>query len=167
MESKSLILDHSQVMQRIERMAWQILELAHGQGDLVIAGIVDSGYVLAEMLGQQIERISQVNYELAKVDIDKERPMQSEVQISLPRASLEGKWVVLVDDVLNTGGTLAYSLVPFLQVPVRGLTMAVLVDREHHRYPIWADIQGLSLSTTMRERIEVQLAPDDCAVYLS
>lgn len=148
-------------------MAWEVLELAFGKGDLVIAGIEDQGYVLAEMLAETIGRVSDVDYKLTRVKIDKTSLMQSEVEIELAEEEYSDKWILMVDDVLNTGGTLAYALVPFLSVPTRGISVAVLVDREHHRFPVHADIKGLSLSTTLKERIEVRLSEDDCAVYLS
>ena len=80
---------------------------------------------------------------------------------------VKDKWVVLVDDVTNTGVTLAHALTPFLQQPTRGISMAVLVDREHHRYPVRADIQGLSLATTLQEHIDVQWDGKAWSVYLS
>ena len=77
------------------------------------------------------------------------------------------KVVIVVDDVLYTGRTLAFSLQPFLQVPVRKLQVAVLIDRNHPRYPVAADYKGYELSTTLTEHVDVILSDaQKIGVYL-
>jgi pyrimidine operon attenuation protein/uracil phosphoribosyltransferase len=81
---------------------------------------------------------------------------------------LRNKVIVLLDDVLNTGRTLAYSLKPFLNVEIKKLHTAVLVDRNHKQFPIAADYIGYALSTTIQEHIEVVLEDNErFGVYLS
>jgi pyrimidine operon attenuation protein/uracil phosphoribosyltransferase len=75
---------------------------------------------------------------------------------------------VIVDDVLNTGRTMAFALEPFLKVRMKKLQVAVIVDREHHLFPVSANYVGYSLSTTISERVEVVLSiPSEEGVYLT
>jgi pyrimidine operon attenuation protein/uracil phosphoribosyltransferase len=79
---------------------------------------------------------------------------------------LENKVVILVDDVLNSGRTLAFALQPFLQRPIKKLEVAVLVNRAHKRYPVSVDYAGYELATTLNEHIQVNLQGVEMAVHL-
>ena len=101
-----------------------------------------------------------------RIKLDKQSPLQTEVTLS-PTLPLDNRVIILADDVLNTGKTLAYSLKPFLSIPIKKLQVAVLVDRSHHRFPISADFVGYSLSTTINEHIHVELEDEaSFGVYL-
>ena len=73
----------------------------------------------------------------------------------------------MVDDVLNTGSTLIYAVSYFLQVPVKSIKTAVMVNRNHKKFPIKADFKGISLSTTLNEHISVILEGPDAGIYLT
>jgi pyrimidine operon attenuation protein/uracil phosphoribosyltransferase len=78
--------------------------------------------------------------------------------------------VILIDDVLNSGRTLAYGLGVFLDVPLKRMRTAVLIDRSHHQFPVFSDYYGLKLSTILKEHVEVVLEEYDKkedAAYLS
>jgi pyrimidine operon attenuation protein/uracil phosphoribosyltransferase len=147
----------------VERMAWQILE-RHAVGErLVLAGIRNSGYALAERI--QAHLAPHVSAELIDLEVNKREPALSDTRSSVEVASLAGAHIVVVDDVLNSGATLLYGVAHFLTVPVGRITTVVLVDRNHKRYPVKADIKGLSLSTSLHERVEVDWT-GPCATYL-
>ncbi|CAI8332116.1 MAG: Bifunctional protein PyrR [Flavobacteriia bacterium] len=167
MQERSLILDDHQVNLRLQRMAWEILEVAGDPCDLVVAGIQGMGHVLAEQLADRIESSGTTSCSLTRIELGRPEKPGDPFTLSQPLDVVADKWVVLVDDVTNTGVTLAHALTPFLQQPTRGISMAVLVDREHHRYPVRADIQGLSLATTLQEHIDVQWDGKAWSVYLS
>ncbi len=114
-----------------------------------------------------MEKISPIKTKLIEITINKEDPLTAEIKISLTDKELKNKVIVLVDDVLNSGKTLIFGAKPFLVAPVKRLTTAVLVDRGHNRFPIKADLVGLSLSTTLQEHITVDLKKGNEAVYLS
>ena len=82
---------------------------------------------------------------------------------SLPAEAYRGESVVLVDDVLSSGATLIYGVRHFLSVPLKQLKTAVLVNRNHKKYPIKADFKGISLSTSLQEHIEVSFEGDPVA----
>ena len=84
----------------------------------------------------------------------------------MQREELKNKVVIVVDDVLNSGKTLIYSLRPFLDADMRKIRTVLLVDRDHKRYPVEADFVGITLSTTLQEHIRVDLTPGNEAVYL-
>ena len=85
----------------------------------------------------------------------------------MPLESLINQPIVIVDDVLNTGSTLIYAVSYFLQVPVKRIKTAVMVNRNHKKFPIKADFKGISLSTSINEHITVTLDGEASGIYLS
>ena len=86
--------------------------------------------------------------------IDKKSPL-SEITTSIPSQDYSEKSIVLVDDVLNSGTTLIYGVRHFLDVPLKQFKTAVLVDRNHKKYPVKADFKGISLSTSLNEMVKI------------
>jgi pyrimidine operon attenuation protein/uracil phosphoribosyltransferase len=162
---KSLILDASQVKQKIRRMAFEVYEHNFKEKSVVIAGIEGQGYVLGKLLGKEVESISPLQIKLVKVSLDKLAPQQSEVTLDCDLKEIKKKCIILVDDVLNTGRTLAFGLKPFLNIEVKKIETAVLVNRSHTLYPIYPQYTGYELSTTIRDHVEVKLGKET-AVYL-
>lgn len=162
---KNLILTANQVSQKIKRMAYEIYEHNIREKEVVFAGIEGQGYTLATLLAKQLEEISEIKARVVKIGIDKTAPLQSEIQLDAEPSSFKKKTVVVVDDVLNTGKTLAYALKPFLGVEIKKLEVAVLVNRSHATFPIQPTYTGYGLSTTLTEHIEVILGKQ-AAVYL-
>ena len=162
---KNLILDAAQVKQKIRRMAYAIYEHNFKEKSIVVAGIEGQGYVLAKLLAKEVESISPVKAKLVKVSLDKLTPQQSEVTLDSDLKSLNKKCIILVDDVLNTGRTFAYGLKPFLDIEVKKIEIAVLVNRSHTLFPVYPQYTGYELSTTIRDHVEVNLGKE-IAVYL-
>lgn len=153
----NIILNHNQVVQKIKRIAFEIYEHNFNQEEVVFAGIVGTGYRIAELLEKEFNKIADINTKVIKVTIDKEAPLQTFIELDCGLEELEKKAIVVVDDVLNTGKTLAYSLKPFLNTRVSKLQVAILVDRNHRIFPVSPDFIGYELSTTENERIHVEL----------
>lgn len=165
---KLLILNKIQIQQKIDRMAYQILEDNLSEKEIVLAGIVNTGYIIAKRLKKVLESISEIKIILMKIEIDK---VSSHLQASsdIDINSVKNKVVILVDDVLNSGRTLVYGLGVFIDIPLKKLRTLVLIDRSHRLFPISSDFTGMELSTLLKEHIEVvldQKSKDD-AVYLS
>lgn len=162
---KNLILDAAQVKQKIRRMAYEIYEHNFAEKSVVIAGIDGQGYMLAKLLTKELETISPLEVKLVKVSLDKSAPEHSEIGLDTELRSLNKKCIVLVDDVLNTGRTFAYGLKPFLDIEVKKIEIAVLVNRSHTSFPVYPQYTGYELSTTIRDHVEVSLGKE-VAVYL-
>lgn len=163
---KTLLLDHEQVQRKLKRMAIQLCEENWSQKSIVLVGIAPRGSLLATRLAALIAGFSKIAVERADLTLDKDDPLTGPVRLSIDTASLEGRTVVLVDDVLMSGRTLMHAAAHLVGVKLARLITVVLVDRRHRAYPIRADIVGLTLSTTMQEHISVVLGRKD-AVYLS
>ena len=144
--------------QRISRIAYQVYENNYTEKEIIIAGIVKNGSVLAGRLAKKIEEISPIKVMLAEVQVNKKDPLAEKVKVNLPDKDLKNKVIIVVDDVLESGRTMVYAINPFLKHPVKRLTTIVLVNRAHQSYPVKADFVGISLATTMQEHISVELS---------
>lgn len=166
MPKENLILDENQVLQKIKRIAYEIYENNFQEAEIIIAGVDDKGYELAQMVCSHLQSIAEMKTVLVRVKVDKLAKVQGDVHLDCSPEIFDQKCVVLVDDVLNSGRTLAYCLKPFLNMNVKKVETVVLVNRSHKLFPISADYNGYELSTTLKEHIEVRLGPDDMGVYL-
>lgn len=150
----SIILNKKQIDHKIRRIAYQIYETNATEKEVIIAGIFENGYLFAKKLKNVVEKIAPIKVRLCKVTIDKKKPTNT-IQTSLNPDEYINKSVVLVDDVLHSGATLIYGVKHFLEVPLKKLHTAVLIDRNHKMYPIKADFKGISLSTSINENVAV------------
>ncbi len=163
--SRTRVLSESQVSQKIRRMAFQILENNFKEKEVVMAGVEGQGYELARRLEVELNKISALEVERVKISLDKEAPQHSETKLDVDEKSLRKKVIIIVDDVLNSGRTLAYAMRPFLNIEVRKLEVAVLVNRSLPRFPIQPRYTGYELSTTLNDHVEVVLGKAS-AVYV-
>jgi len=151
------ILNHTQVFQKIRRIAFEIYENNFEETQIVIAGIKGQGHAFAKKLTLAINEISSIEATAVLIDVDKDVTYDSPVEFDCDERFLEHKTIVVVDDVLNTGRTFAYCLSPFLSIPVKRIQVAVMVDRNYRRFPILADYVGYQLSTTLSDYVSVVL----------
>lgn len=164
---KILILNHTQIQQKINRIAYQIVEDNIDEKEIILAGVVARGYRLAIRLEKVLKEISDIKITLAKIELNKESSkLESAIDISLD--SCKNKVVILVDDVLSSGRTIAYGLGVFLNIPLKKLRSVVLIDRSHKLFPVATDFVGLELSTVLKEHVSVILDEnnEEDGVYL-
>ncbi len=162
---QTIVLNATQVNQKIDRLAFQIHENTYNEKEIIIAGIAGNGFKLAELLAERLANFSEVKVTLVPVNVNKEDPLAINASVELEKADAEDKVVILVDDVLNSGKTLIYGIRHFLQVRLKALRTVALIDRDHKRFPVKADYVGLVLSTTLQEHVRVVL-DGEMAVYL-
>lgn len=165
MEPTSNLLNHSQILQKIDRIAFQIIEDNLNENDIYVVGIANKGYVLAEHLVNNLKQISDNSFHLLELKFDKKNSIEcltNGVKLDIPA----NKVVILVDDVLNTGETLMHASHVILRHDVKKMRTVVLIDRRHRLFPIKADFAGLTLSTTLENHIEVEFENKQFSAHL-
>lgn len=139
-------------------MALEVLEQQYRSPELLLLGIRENGYAMARMLGEYLAADYQGNLQVSSIVMDKRHPAEIRMEPPIP---LEGKVVILVDDVANSGRTMLYALKALLDgFPVAIQTLA-LVERTHKSFPVALDYVGLSLSTTPDQHIYVEISGDE------
>jgi pyrimidine operon attenuation protein/uracil phosphoribosyltransferase len=152
--SQNIILTHQEIEHKIKRIAYQIYETFVDEEEIVIAGIATNGFIFAQKIAAALQEIATLKIALCEVNVNKQHP-ESAIQTSLSKEDYANKGLILVDDVLNSGTTLIYAVRHFLDVPLTKFKTAVLVDRNHKKYPVKADFKGISLSTSLLEHVRV------------
>jgi len=155
MEDSKVIINDSQIRSKLKRISYQILETNLQNSVLVIAGIESNGYLIAKELKKILNKLSNIEVILCKVKIDKNNPRKP-IETSISKDKYSNKSIVLVDDVLNSGSTLIYAVKHFLEVELSQFKTAVLVNRNHKKFPVKADFKGISLSTSIQSQVIVE-----------
>lgn len=155
MEDKKVILNDDQIRSKLKRISYQILETNLQSSELIIAGIESNGYLIAKELKKILNKLSNIEVTLCKVKIDKKNPRKP-IETSIGKEQYSNKSIVLVDDVLNSGSTLIYGVKHFLETELLQFKTAVLVNRNHKKFPVKADFKGISLSTSMQSQVMVE-----------
>ena len=166
MPNRLTLLPSKKVQQMIERMVHEIVEHFYGDKEVTIIGIQSMGSKLADRIRTRLEELGYFSIQYFDLEIEKDKPLKHDIVLNPLPKSLSAKRVLLIDDVLNSGRTMMYASMHILKEPVKSLTTLCLVDRIHRRFPIKADIVGISLSTTIQEHIVVNLHKGREAIYL-
>ena len=164
---KSVCMDADEIERSVTRIAHQILEANKGAENLALVGIVTRGDLLAKMLAQKIQEIEGVDVPLGKLDISFYRDdfathFAPEVHYTDISFDIDGKTVVLVDDVLYTGRTIRAALDALMDIGrPAAVQLAVLVDRGHRELPIRADFVGKNVPSASDENVRLFLEEVD------
>jgi len=155
---KKYILSKEVVEKKLRRMAFEILENNIDEKEIILAGIRESGSVVAKVIQQMLGEISAIKTELITITLDKKEP----TDVSLSKTfDFNEKVIVLIDDVSNSGKTLLYALKPFIVAHPKKIQTLVLVDRTHNSFPVRPDYVGLSIATTLQEHIFVEVKGEE------
>lgn len=161
------ILNDKQIRQKIKRLTIQILENNYDQSEIILAGINNNGLEMASLLMQGLVEHTSIPITVTRIRLSPAAPADNPIFLEMPIEELKGKAIILVDDVANTGRTIFYAIKPLLDIVPAKVEVAVLVDRKHKSFPILSDYVGLSLATTLKEHIDVQIRDvEEMAVYL-
>jgi pyrimidine operon attenuation protein / uracil phosphoribosyltransferase len=153
-DSKKYILDSTIADKKLRRMALEILENNAEEKEIILAGIRESGSVVATCIQKMIAEFSPVKTELINITLDKSKPREISLSHSM---DFTGKVVIIIDDVANSGRTVLYALKPFLDFYPKKIQTLVLVERRHNSFPVRPDYIGLSVATTLQEHIFVEV----------
>ena len=166
--NKTLVLEQKKVSQIIRRIAYQLFEDFISEDDIVMAGIEKNGVLFARLLAEELNQLSTNNNKvlLCSAKVNKSNPLNTKIELSADEKEYINKNIIIVDDVLNSGRTLMHTAAKFMQTDIKLMRTVVLVDRRHRKFPIKADYAGLTLSTTVQERIEVEFDDNNVTAYL-
>jgi len=162
------VLQAPDIQRAITRIAHEIVESNRGSSDLVLLGIPTRGVVLAHRLAAALERIDGTAVPVGALDVTMYRddltrqPTRAPQPTEIPADGIDGRVVVLVDDVLMSGRTIRAALAALADLGrPRAVRLAVLADRGHRELPIRPDFVGKNLPTASSERVYVRLADSD------
>ncbi|ADR20516.1 phosphoribosyltransferase [Marivirga tractuosa] len=166
LNKSSQILDREAIRSKIKRIAFQVLENNYKEENLYIVGIEGGGAIFGEEIKKELKEISDLKPIFIQLSIDKSQPEISEIKLSAPIEDSEKAVIIIVDDVLNSGKTIFYALRPFINLKVKKIETAFLVNRAHRSFPISASYTGIELATTIQERINFTRSEEGFGVYL-
>lgn len=152
------ILSGEVAEKKMLRMAYEILENNIDEPSIVLAGIRESGSVVARMIQSMLKKVSSIKTELITIKLDKKNP--KDVTLS-NEIDFSDKVIIIIDDVSNSGRTLLYAIKPFLFFYPKKIQTLVLVERTHTSFPVRPDYVGLSVATTLEEHIIVEVGGEE------
>ena len=163
-----IVLDSRDISRALTRIAHEILERNKGASDLVLLGIPTRGVPLAERVAAKIAAVEGIDIPVGSLDITmyrddlRMRPARTLLRTEIPGEGIDGKVIVLVDDVLFSGRTIRAALDAMNDIGrPRTVRLAVLVDRGHRELPIRADFVGKNLPTSLVEKVSVRVSEFD------
>jgi len=151
---KNKILDQDKINKIVKRLAYQILESNLNSSEIILIGIYENGYNLANVIFKELKLITKINTELYFAKVNKKSPLDN-IVFECEKEYLRNKSIVLIDDVLNTGKTLIYCVKSLLDNELSSFKTVVLIDRNHKKFPIKVDYKGISISTSIADHIEL------------
>ena len=149
----NVILNSNQIGQKIKRLSYELYENNLEEKKVILFGINSNGNILSNRIKKNLDNLFPVNIESYNLKVDVNNSTFN--KLGLERDSLNGKVVIIVDDVLNSGKTIAYSINLILPFFPKKIEVAVLVDRSHKNFPILAKYSGVKLNTTINEHVKI------------
>lgn len=158
MSDKKYILTEDATEKKLRRMALEVVERNYDEVQLVLIGVKNNGLVIAKKIGSYLKEVFKGEIIMVALSIDKKRPGPVSTD---PPIDFNGKVVILIDDVANSGRTMLYALKPLLETYPKKIQTLALVERTHKSFPIDVDYVGMSVSTTFQEHIFVDVDGDE------
>lgn len=149
-----VILDKDKIELRLQRMALEIAERNYRVNELTVLGISGSGHKVAAQLAQTLKDVGGFTVSTAELQIDKQQPQKIQ---AFPEGTFDGKTIILVDDVSNSGKTMFYAFHVFHSSRPRSVQTLVLVERMHKSFPVQIDYVGANISTAENEYVSVTM----------
>tara|TARA_B100000886_G_C20367410_1_gene467973 strand:+ start:240 stop:740 length:501 start_codon:yes stop_codon:yes gene_type:complete len=166
MKKDSLIMNSKRINDCAHRISYQIVESSTNRKEIILIGIKNNGFIFAQKIHDFLKKITDRKIELLSVEINKKNHHKS-ITLKNQFNNIDNSSVILIDDVLNTGKTLMYTIKFLLNYKINQLKTAVLIDRNHKDFPVKVDFKGLSLSTSVNEHVEVVLKKNNEGVFLT
>ena len=160
------ILDKEEIQEKIKRISYEIYEENFDDKSILVCGIEKNGSIIAKKIIKELESICDIKIEFMSINLNKKKPLNT-VELKSSKNNIKNKSIVLIDDVSNTGKTLIYVIKELIKFEPKKINTAVLVNRDHTLFPIKINFIGLSLSTSIKSHIEVNLGNKDIGAYLT
>jgi len=149
-----MILDKSTAEKKMRRMAMEIAERNHDKSSLILIGIKENGIFIASKIAEFLKPNFAGNIDIIELSMDKRNPGEIILSKSI---DFNGKSILLIDDVANSGSTMLYAMKPLLDFHPFQIETVILVERTHKKFPVAVDYVGLSVATTQQENIIVEV----------
>lgn len=152
------ILSKEIAYRKIQRMAYEIAEQNINEKQVILAGIRNSGVIIARILHGYLKEVYKGKIVIIEIAIDKKNPKNLSLSKEI---NFDGQNIIVIDDVANSGKTLLYAIKPFLDFYPKKIQTLVLVERSYKEFPVSPDYVGLSISTALTEKIIVETTKDE------
>lgn len=139
---------------KMQRMAYEIIEKNFGEKEIIIAGIKQNGLIIANILYDYLHPVFKGMLKVLEITLDKKAPKNISLSEEM---NFDDKVVIITDDVSNSGRTLLYALKPFLEFYPKKIQTLVLVERSYQQFPLSPDYVGMSVATALSEKIIVEI----------
>lgn len=155
------ILTSSEIFSKFKRIAYQIYEHNYAEEVIHLVGIGERGFFIAQKLSQHLAQISPLRIQLQRIDVDR-TPEEGMMQLNVDNQTMNmnGRNVIVVDDVLHSGRTLLSVISQLLLKAPKSLQICVLIDRGHRAMPISPDYVGMELATTLQQHVNFVITED-------
>ena len=150
---KTEVLNEKQILRICNRFEFQIIENLSENEDIFLVGIKENGFEIAKIIMNEIEKISEKKVHISYIKINKKDP-KNNLSSDIKKDNNFNN-IFLIDDVLNTGKTLIYSITFLLKLNIKSIKTLVLIDRNHKEYPVKIDFKGISLSTNIDDNVKL------------
>lgn len=163
---KNQVLDHKKIIRICNRLAYQIIENSENKKSIILVGIKEKGYEVSKLIMQELNKICSNKIILRHIEIDKTSPKNS-LKCNLESTFKSSEKVFLIDDVLNTGKTLMYSVNKLLDYDFNSIKTVVLIDRNHKKFPVKVDFKGISLSTNYDDIVKLNFKKNNLEAIIT
>lgn len=154
---KNIVLDSNDINNKIRRISFEIIEKNFNENEIFLMGILPNGKYISNKISEFLNQFSSKKLNIHFIEIDKKSKSLNKISPSINSHILKNKVIIIVDDVMNSGGTIMYSIKELLKFKPKNIQIAVLIERYYKNFPLDPDYKGLELSTSENEHVEVKL----------
>ena len=154
---KKQILTEEVALKKLKRIALEVAERNFNEKELLLIGIKENGIVIAQIISKLMKDVFTGSISVVALSMNKKKPTTITIEKDI---DVDGKTILLIDDVANSGRTMLYALKPLLEKHPKKIQTLALVERTHKTFPVDVDYVGLSISTTLNEHITIEVGED-------
>ena len=154
---KKQILTEEVALKKLKRIALEVAERNFNEKELLLIGIKENGIVIAQIISKLMKAVFTGSITVVALSMNKKKPTSITIEKDI---DVDGKTILLIDDVANSGRTMLYALKPLLEKHPKKIQTLALVERTHKTFPVDVNYVGLSISTTLNEHITIEVGKD-------